>query len=260
MIIIFFFVIIFGVILFTLIKNVNSQITEVKNDNELNKVDKLDNLKLVPSKTDITEIYNDIYLEPYGCFSLLDEKFFQKQINIHSKIKTYDSGIIIKNNQDIKTLVNRVINNGFDTYGYHIIRKYNGDFNKTTIVELGILGKLAGYNYLSVYKIGLHARGNVYLTYSPPMDKQLTYNADSKIYKDNLSVSDHPDYTLTPKLNNYTNEQENTPGKELSCGYPCLDGDKPIMFGKDKQLMCGSAAYPNIKTPTRFSVYRISEK
>ena len=67
---------------------------------------------------------------------------------------------------------------------------------------------------------------------------------------------------LTPKLNNYTNEEEKAPDKELSCGYPCLsDGDPEIFNDNDtkRQYMCGSVGYPNIKTQIRFAVYKIVE-
>ena len=80
-------------------------------------------------------------------------------------------------------------------------------------------------------------------------------------YKNSLSSSDLPNYTLTPRLNNYTNELENDTSKELSCGYPCLPFNKPDTFvdsqGVTRQYMCGSVAYPTIKTPSRYAVYEI---
>ena len=69
-------------------------------------------------------------------------------------------------------------------------------------------------------------------------------------------------YTLTPSLNNYTNETEKAPGKELSCGYPCMPNGKPETFVENnvvKQYMCGSVGFPTIKTPSRFAVYKIVE-
>ena len=110
---------------------------------------------------------------------------------------------------------------------------------------------MAGYNYLSVYKINETTRGKIYLSYSPPMDELM----DNKLTKSEK-------YTLTPVLNKYTNELEKAPEKELSCGYPCMSGDKPETFvenGVVKQYMCGSAGYPTIKTPSRFAVYKIVE-
>jgi hypothetical protein len=95
------------------------------------------------------------------------------------------------------------------------------------------------------------------------MDSQIDFNASSSEYNQNVSKSDLPKYTLTPKLNNYTNEEENAAGKEFSCGYPCLPGGNPMTFtenGVTKQYMCGSVAYPNIRTPPRFAVYKITER
>ena len=185
-----------------------------------------------PRKTDLNEIYKDITLEPYGCFSSLDEKFFLK--------KETDSSIIISNKQDTIDLIKKVNDNGFDIYANKILHK---DLDKLDIFELGVLGKLAGYNYLSVYKIDENTQGKVYLTYSPPMDK-----AEGK-----LSVSDLPGYTLKSKPGQFTNETEKAPGKELSCGYPCNPSSGEI-------YMCGSVGYPDIKTPSRFAVYHIKER
>jgi len=209
---------------------------------------------VTPRKTDLTEIYKDITLQPYGCFSSLDEKFFSKQINPYSKNSVFDSGILINNDSDIRQLIQQVINNGFDKYGYNILNKYESipdGYKKMNIIEIGILGKLAGYNYLSIYKIDETTRGRIYLTYSPPMDDDI----DGNIIKTDL-----PGYTLTPKINKYTNEEEKAPGKELSCGHPCMSNDQILKYDSDKQYMCGSTAYPNIKTPSRFAVYHIKEK
>jgi hypothetical protein len=258
MIYIFLFVLILGIILFKLYSLINQQF----------KTQRPEEKKVVPSKTDLTDIYKDIYLQPYGCFTSLDEKFFLKQINPYSKQKVFDSGIIISENrrsEDMRELIERVRSNGFDKYANYAFNKYDKDpegYHKNmSIIEIGILGKLAGYNYLSVYKINENTRGKIYLTYSPPMDDQLGFNSSG--YTKNLTKSDLPTFTLTPKLNNYTNEEEKTKGKELACGYPCLPYDKPMTFkenGVTKQYMCGSVAYPNIKTPPRFAVYKISEK
>ena len=218
-----------------------------------------------PNKMDLTEIFKDIYLEPYGCFSNLDEKFFAKQVNPYSKTNVLDSGIIIsesKANEDTKDLIKQVINNGYDQFGYRMIHKYKNDYTNMDIHEIGILAKLAGYNYLSIYKLNEKTRGTIHLDYSPPLDNQLPFNATKEEYQKSLSKPEN--YTLTPKLNNYTNEIEKAEGKELSCGYPCSkNGKNALTFksnGVEKQYMCGSVGYPDIKTPTRFAVYRIVEK
>jgi hypothetical protein len=222
---------------------------------------------VIQQQNNLNDIYKDIGLEPYGCFSSLDEKFFLKKLNKYSKNNVIDSGIIISDTNaadDTRELIKKVKNNGFDLYAHHIFNKYDSmpdGYNKNlSILELGVLGKLAGYNYLSIYKLNENTRGKVYLTYSPPLDDDLEINES---YEKSLSKSDLPGYTLTPKLNNYTNEKEKDPKKELSCGYPCLPYDKPLTFeenGVTKQYMCGSFGYPDIKTPTRFAVYKIIEK
>ena len=252
MIYIILFITIIGVVLFKLFRSINTQ-------SKPKSVERT----IVPSKTDLTDIFKDISLQPYGCFSSLDEKFFLKQKNPYSG--NLDSGIVISDTDatnDTHELIEKVKNNGFETYAYYIYNKYNNmpdGYNKNmSILELGVLGKLAGYNYLSIYKLNKNTRGKVYLTYSPPLDD----DAESD-YTDLITKSDLPEYTLTPKLNNYTNEEEKTKGKELSCGYPCLPYDKPLTFkekGVTKQYMCGSVGYPNIKTPPRFAVYKIVEK
>jgi hypothetical protein len=234
---------IIGLIIIIFYNSFNVKQPEIKN--EFNLVQK-------PSAYQLTEYYKDIKLQPYGCFSELDEKFFQKQLNIYTN--SYDSLLIINDDTadiDIKALVAKVLDNGYDIYAFKILHKYQSGYQKISIEEIGILGKLAGYNYLSVYKINKSTRGKVYLSYSPPMD-ELT---DGKLTKS-------LDYTLTPGLNNYTNETEKAPGKELSCGYPCMLDDKPETFvenGKIKQYMCGSVGFPTIKTPSRFAVYKIVE-
>ena len=256
------FITILGISVFKLFNLINKQFRK--------KLPEVDQVKVKPSKTDLTDIYKDISLEPYGCFSSLDEKFFLKQINPYSKESVLDSGIIISENtttDDMNELIQQVMNNGFDIYANQMINKYGSDpdgYRKNmSIKEIGILGKLAGYNYLSVYKLNEKTRGKVYLSYSPPMDQDIPFNSSLDVYNKNLTTSDLPNYTLTPKLNNYTNEEEKASGKELSCGYPCLPNDKPMTFeenGVTKQYMCGSVGYPNIKTPTRFAVYHITEK
>jgi len=223
------------------------------------------NLIRKPSKMDLTEIFRDIHLEPYGCFSTLDEKFFSKQVNPYSKTNVMDSGLIISEsgaNEDTNELIQQVINNGYDQFGYRMIHKYNSDYTKMDIHEIGVLAKLSGYNYISVYKLNEHTRGNIYLSYSPPLESQVPFHATDEDYRKSLSKPN--EYTLTPKLNNYTNEIEKAPGKELSCGYICSkNGKDPLTFndsGVEKHYMCGSTGFPDIKTPTRFAVYRIVEK
>ena len=213
----------------------------------------------VPKITDTNEYYNDIRLEPYGCFTNVKDKFFTKKINPYSKLKVMDSGLFLSEEKDFSDLVKTVIKNGYDIYGNDIMNKYHGKtYNDITIQEMGVLGKLAGYNYLSIYKNNPQDRGKVYLTYSPPMEIALPDKYTQDEYSKNLSKTDLPGYEVTPSKDGYTNERELASGKVLGCGYPCSNNT----FTKDNkeyQYMCGSAGYPNIKTPPRYSVYHIKE-
>ena len=215
---IYLFVIVFGIVLFKLINSIPSL-----------QIKKIGLVK--PHKTDVSEIYKDIYLKPYGCFSSLEEKFFAKQLVENE----YDSGTVVKSNNDIKELIQQIIKNGYDIYGYKLLHKYNDNYDKITIIELGILGKLAGYNYISIFKYDETTRGDIYFTYSPPMNRELDVNDPSA--KDYLTKSDLPELSLT--------------GKENACGYPCSGTE---------EFSCGSVGYPTVKTPTRFAVYQIAEQ
>jgi hypothetical protein len=197
---------------------------------------------------------SNISIEPYGCFSNLEEKFFEKQVNMYSKKGIPDSGIIIsrhRTDHDMRDLLDQINENGFGLYANTIFKKYNSvGYNKMSIIEIAVVAKLAGYNYLSIYKIDQHTRGKIILSYSPPLD-----NIQTK----KLTASDLPNYTLTPPINGYTHEEARDPGKVLACGYSCVENDKEDTFGDGKNVyMCGSVAYPNIKTPPRYAVYKIN--
>lgn len=234
------YLIVFGVVLISLFSFINSQFKQTPKKT------------MKPSKSDVTELYTDIHLEPYGCFTSLDEKFFKQKINDRN---TY-SELIISTEKDLKQLIQSVIDNGFDIYGHKMMYKKD-----ITLVEVGILAKLAGYNFLSTYTLDKDKLGVFYLSYSPPMDIELGINVSDEEYNKNISKPNG--YAVTPKLNNYTNVDEKAPGKELSCGYPCLSKGNPITFdesGTIKQYMCGSVGFPNIKSPVQFAIYRIAEK
>ena len=250
--------ILIGIIVLPLFNYVNLKSNEKKsNESNLN----LNEIKMY-KPNQLTDFYSDIGLEPYGCFSSLDEKFFQKKYNPYNK--TFNSLVILSNENDIKQFVIKVINNGYDIYGSSILKKYP-NLSEIKLQEIATLAKLSGYNYISVYKINIDSVPKFYLTYSPPLDDE----ENEKIENNNVSetggiILSKPDkllsnFTLMPKIGNYTNEEENTKNKELSCGFPCLSNGKPQTIG-DKQFMCGSVGYPNIKTPSRFAVYKITEK
>jgi hypothetical protein len=207
-----------------------------------------------PNISTVSDLIKDIGIKPVGCFTNVADLYFISCVNPYSTKKVIDSGIrITKYPEDIVTLINRVIQNGYDLYGNKIKNNYKGtDYSNLDIKELATLGYLSGYRFMSIYKNDLNEKKNIFYSYGPPQSDQ-----------DTIMNSDLPNYTLTPKLNNYTNENENAPGKELSCGYPCFKDKKPETFienGVQKQYMCGSITYPTIKTPPRYSVYQIFEK
>jgi hypothetical protein len=227
------FIFIFTISLFVLFKTVDSQFKYEKSSKKGSSVSAL-SLEKRPSVSDVSEIHKDIYLEAYGCFSSLEKKFFATVI----RDDKYDSGVILKNNEDIKRLVEKIINDGYDIFGNRILRKYNNNYDNINIIELGILGKLSGHNYISVFSYDENRRGNVYLTYSPPMDRQVTY--DDPNFDQYLSKSDAPELSLINK------------NDTKLCGYPCK--------GDSNGFMCGSIGFPEMKSPTRFAVYRITER
>lgn len=217
-------------------------------------------LKNKPSNTTLTDIFGDIGIVPYGCFTNIKDEFFTSCINPYSKTKVPDAGIFISNYpHDMVQLINNVITNGYNLYGHDLMSKYSGtDYTNLHLQEIATLAKLNGYNYLSIYEEKQNSNDDttrkIFISYSPPMD-------DTKSSK-NLAKSDLPDYTLTPLLGKYRNEENKDSSLQLSCGYPCMSNGKPETFnkdGKEYQYMCGSIAYPSIKTPPRYAVYQIVE-
>ena len=185
----------------------------------------------------IKDPIKEIRLDPYGCFTDLEEKFFYKKINPYSKFKIFDSGIILNKLNDYTALVDQVKNNGFEDYANTIIKKYPV-LSDMSLQEISVLALFSGYSYISIYKESENTPGKIYLTYSPPMNKHNIQGWFSdKEYKKHLSKSDLPNYKLV-----------GSSSSDLVCGFPCE---------KDIGYMCGSANYPNIKTSTRFAVYHI---
>ena len=210
-----------------------------------------------PSFDTITETIDNIDIKPVGCYTNIKGLFFTSCINPYSTSKIQDSGIFIsKYPNDMVTLVKRVIQNGYDKYGNRILNKYNKtDYSDLDLLEIATLGYLSGYRFMSIYKLDALNIKQIFFSYSQPMSSNESLNDFAK--------PDLKGYTLTPKLDNYKNENENSPEKELSCGFPCLKNGKPVTFkdnGTTKQYMCGSVVYPTIKTPPRYAVYEIFEK
>ena len=210
-----------------------------------------------PSSDTITETIDNINIKPVGCYTNIKGLFFTSCINPYSTSKIQDSGIFIsKYPNDMITIIKRVIDNGYDLYGNKILNKYRKtDYSDLDLLEIATIGYLTGYRFMSIYKLDTKNVKQIFFSYSQPMSSTESLNDFAK--------PDLKGYTLTPKLNGYTNENDNTPGKEISCGFPCLKEGKPVTF-KDgdvtKHYMCGSVVYPTIKTPPRYAVYEIFEK
>jgi hypothetical protein len=181
----------------------------------------------------INDINKDITLEPVGCFNNLYNKFFLRKINPFNKLKEFDSGITISQNtlkEDYLKIIEIVSNNGFQSFATYFKNKYSKDFSKVPLKELGALALFSGYSYVSICKFNENTISQIFLTYSPPMERHnITGNFDSDEYNKYLSPVDSDIST---------------------CGFTCGDGSK---------YKCGSISYPNIKSDTKYAVYHIKE-
>jgi len=231
-----------------------------------------DNKMFERKKVDPNLENKEVTIEPYGCFSNVKNMFFQERVNPYSRT----GGEIITSfyisegsNKGIVDLIKNVIKNGYIRFGNKMMKKYNKSGPRSiTLLEVAKLGKLSGYHYISVLKNpeGSTQYAKVYLTYTPPTTSSSLYKYTSNFTDEDfnsiLADSDLPEFTLTPKLNNYTNENEPIEGKEISCGFPCITENKPETFtdsnGVVRQYMCGSVNYPTIKTPERYAIYKIN--
>lgn len=207
--------------------------------------------------------FKKITIEPYGCFINLKEQFFQRSINPYSKTNEYDAGIIITDNpknKQLKNLIIKVIENGYDKYGNEILKKYDkGGYEALGITDIAILGKLDGYDYLSIYKNGpSDSEGvRIYLTYSPPMvnrtENVYGYDYNKEEYESLLTKQVIlKNIKLNPKIGEKDVEV---------CGYPCLINNKPDTYidskGVKRQYMCGSVNYPDLRSDETYAVYKI---
>ena len=215
----------------------------------------------------IKDIYKDITIEPYGCFTNLKNQFFLQQINPYSTTQEYDSGIIIDDkdiNSKLKNLIITVINNGYDIYGKKLLKEYEkSGYTGVSLLDLGILGKLSGYNYMSISKQDISDLEGfkVYYTYSPPTVSssiyKYGYNFTDEDFESVKTDSEFPVSSLVKKTGN-----SNTDSK--LCGHPCLLNGKPDTFvdskGETKNYMCGSNTFPTLKSPELFAIYKIISK
>jgi hypothetical protein len=222
---------------------------------------------------DRIEDVNKITIEPYGCFTNLKNQFFQERVNPYSKDKNLiDSSYYFTESgktKALRRLILDVIKNGYSTFGNEMLKKYDtqGGNKNISLLEFAKLGKLAGYNYISVAKSDINSLNvtKAYFTYSPPTTSSALYkytsNYSNEDFNSILTQTDLPEYTLTPKLNNYSSDISEK-DKELACGFPCITFGQPETFndpnGTVRQYMCGSINYPTLKTPERYAVYKIN--
>uniref|UniRef100_A0A6C0I894 Uncharacterized protein n=1 Tax=viral metagenome TaxID=1070528 RepID=A0A6C0I894_9ZZZZ len=215
-----------------------------------------------------------ITIEPYGCFSNLKNQFFEELVNPYSK----ENGKInssyffteYKSKNEIRPLILDVIKNGYSVFGKKMLSIYDKNgLSGISLLDLAKLGKLAGYNYLSISKAPPDSKdlySKAYFTYSAPTVSSALYKYNTNYkpdeFKSILTNSDLPEHSLTPKVGKYTNEIDNEQGKEVSCGFPCTINGHDETFtdsnGITRQYMCGSVNYPTLKTPERYSVYKIN--
>ena len=226
-----------------------------------------------PAKVDNID---SIKIEPYGCFVNLKNQFFKETVNPYSKDQNQISSSYYftesEKTKSLRRLILDVIKNGYTTFGNKMLQKYDneGGTKNISLLEMGKLGKLAGYNYMSVLRSPSDAEGTIYkayFTYSPPTISSALYrfnsNYTNKDFESILTDSDLPNHTLTPKLNNHISQISEDPSdqKELACGFPCITYGEPETFvdtqGVVRQYMCGSVNYPTLKTPEHYAVYKL---
>lgn len=262
----------FTILIIIIFKYITKKTTP-DSDNSENNLLQQENKLFAPAKK--IEDLSKITIEPYGCFTNLKNQFFQEKVNPYSKDKNFiNSSYYFTESETTKAfrkLILGVIKNGYTKFGDEMLRKYDtqGGTKNISLLEVGKLGKLSGYNYMSLLHSPSQESGTIYkayFTYSPPTTSSALYKYNSN-YTDTdfislLTNSDLPEYTLTPKLNNYSSELSND-GKELACGFPCITNGKPETFtdpnGVVRQYMCGSVNYPTLKTPERYAVYKIND-
>jgi hypothetical protein len=181
--------------------------------------------------SNINNISKDVALEDVGCFTNLYEKFFLRKINPFNTRKDFDSGISVsmKNmDEDFNKVIELVKTNGFESFANSFKNDYSNDYSKTPLLKIAALALFAGYSYISISKFDENTINEIYMTYSPPMERHnIVGNFNQEEYSKYLSSSD---------LN------------ISDCGYSC---------GKYK---CGSIGYPTIKSSSKYAVYRIIEK
>jgi hypothetical protein len=179
----------------------------------------------------IDNINRDITLEEVGCYKDLYTKYFLRKINPFSTQKDFDSGLTISQksiSNDYDKILKVVSTNGFEDFAKSFKKNYSANYEKVPLQQLAALALFAGYSYISISKFDENTINEIYLTYSPPMDRHnITGNFTEKEYQQNL-----------------------TPPIKMDCGFTCGDGST---------FKCGSVGYPTIKSPSLYNVFKIKE-
>ena len=185
------------------------------------------------------ETVNSVDVVPVGCYINILDYYFLSCVNPYSSDNSLpDNGLTInKYPDDVISVINQASRNGYTELADSILTKYT-DYSRVTINDFGLLGYLCGYKFMSITN---NENNVVFFSYSAPLKNQKT-----------PAKPDLP-FTLRPSINNSTNEVDNIEGRELSCGNVCV----PETSSDGKNYTCGSILYPTIRTPPRYSVYKL---
>ena len=189
------------------------------------------------------ESVNGVDIVPVGCYINILDYYFLSCVNPYSSDNSLpDNGLTIsKYPEDVVSLINQANQNGYTELANSILNKYSGDYTGLTISDFGLLGYLCGYKFMSI--TNNENRNTVFFSYSAPLKNQKS-----------ATKPDLP-FTLRPTINNSTNEVDNIEGREISCGNVCV----PETSSDGKNYTCGSILYPTIRTPPRYSVYKLTK-
>jgi len=214
---------------------INSKKSQLENINE--------NCPLILDILTQRESVTTVDIVPVGCYINILDYYFLSCVNPFSNDNSLpDNGLTInKYPEDVISALRQASRNGYTELSNSILEKYI-DYSRVTITDFGLLGYLCGYKFMSI--TNNENRNTVFFSYSAPLKNQKT-----------PSKPDLP-FTLLPATNKATNEVDNIQGRELSCGNVCV----PEKSSDGKSYTCGSILYPTIRTPPRYSVYKLVKK
>lgn len=198
-----------------------------------------ENCPLIIDRPSDRETVNEVDIVPVGCYINILDYYFLSCINPFSGDNSLpDNGLTInKYPEDVLAAINQASVNGYTELADSISGRFNN--NTLNVRDFGLLGYLCGYKFMSI--TNNENKNTVFFSYSEPLKNQTS-----------PAKPDLP-FTLRPGPNGVTNELDNVPGRELSCGNVCV----PETSSDGKGYTCGSILYPTIRTPPRYSVYRL---